>query len=446
MAVVVARLWILDGLPTACRVSGGSMAETLLGTHRAVVCADCGHRFPCDAEALPLRQTAVCPNCGYVGNLTESSPDQNGDLVWLDRASFRVRRPRRWELAAFWSPDRGKEIAVKRVVGLPGESVQVRHGDIYIDGRIERKSLAQQHALGLLVHDANCEPRLEPRPPRRWRPDTADSAWTTAGGNFSHPASAAAGPVDWLTYHHWRRLPGSQGKVETSPVTDLCGYNSSRARREEDLHPVADLLLSMRLTETSGRGVFILRATDGVEDFQASVHFGEKPPWFEVSRGGQIVPGARGNVPFRARTPAIEISLIDQQFLLAFDGQTVVTLPYDRSGAPCPPATPLAIGVQGLGVVLTDLRVYRDVYYTRPIGSAARWGLDAPVTLAADEYFLLGDNSPISEDSRTWTEGCGVDAKRLVGKPLAIAIPSRSVQWFQWHFQVPNPLRMRYIR
>ena len=69
---------------------------------------------------------------------------------------------------------------MKRVVGLPGESVQVRHGDIYIDGRIERKSLAQQHALALLVHDANCEPRLEPRPPRRWRPDTADSAWTTA--------------------------------------------------------------------------------------------------------------------------------------------------------------------------------------------------------------------------------------------------------------------------
>ena len=51
MAVVVARLWILDSLPTACRVSGGSMAETLLGTHRAVVCADCGHRFPCDAES-----------------------------------------------------------------------------------------------------------------------------------------------------------------------------------------------------------------------------------------------------------------------------------------------------------------------------------------------------------------------------------------------------------
>ena len=84
------------------------------------------------------------------------------------------------------------------------------------------------------------------------------------------------------------------------------------------------------------------------------MYFGENESWFQVLRGVQPIPGLQGVAPLPARPLTIEISLIDQQFLLAFDGQTVVTLPYDRSGTPCPPATPLAIGVQGLGVVLTE--------------------------------------------------------------------------------------------
>jgi signal peptidase I len=59
---------------------------------------------------------------------------------------------------------------------------------------------------------------------------------------------------------------------------------------------------------------------------------------------------------------------------------------------------------------------------------------------------VLGDNSPVSEDSRTWPGQGVVDAKLLIGKPLA-AIPSAPVSLWGWrHFQVPNPLEMRYIR
>jgi len=97
-------------------------------------------------------------------------------------------------------------------------------------------------------------------------------------------------------------------------------------------------------------------------------------------------------------------------------------------------------------VVLGDVKVYRDVYYTHPIGSEARWGLAEPVRLADHEYFVLGDNSPVSDDSRTWPERGAVDAKLLVGKPLAVLYPAQDVEWGPWHFQVPNPARMRYIR
>jgi len=55
---------------------------------------------------------------------------------------------------AFHPPRQLHELAVKRVVGLPGEIVQIRHGDVYIDGQIARKPLAVQRALAIPVDDA----------------------------------------------------------------------------------------------------------------------------------------------------------------------------------------------------------------------------------------------------------------------------------------------------
>lgn len=55
---------------------------------------------------------------------------------WLlgEKISFRFRDPRRWELIRFITDD--QQIAAKRVIGLPGESVSVRGRDrvVHING------------------------------------------------------------------------------------------------------------------------------------------------------------------------------------------------------------------------------------------------------------------------------------------------------------------------
>ena len=474
LAAGAMQTWFLEGLVVPCRVTGGSMAETLRGVHREVVCADCGYPFTCGSDASPVPPRAACPNCGYADNNLEPQPDLEGDGTLIDRVSFAVRAPRRWEMAAFRRAGRADEVAVKRVAGLPGEMVQIRHGDVYVDGQLQRKTLAEQHALALPVHDANYEPTLPPLPPSRWRAETTESHWIAAGGRFTHPATPENDGVDWLAYHHWRRLPVGQAflpvrglagrqtgmsapprapsnnttvEYQESPVTDLCGYNPSQPRREEDVHPVSDLLLSLRLVKTIGQGVLILRASDGSAEFQTQLQFDGEPPRYAVLQHGRPIPGAAGRIPLSSGGQTVEVSLIDRQFLLAFDGTTVVAWPYNRpEPPPTPPASPLAIGVGGLGVVLGDVKIYRDVYYTHPIRPEARWGLAEPMRLADHEYFVLGDNSPVSEDSRTWPERGAVDAKLLVGKPLAVLYPAQEVKWGQWHFQVPNPGRMRYIR
>jgi signal peptidase I len=63
---------------------------------------------------------------------------RDGDLVLTERVSYWFRGPRRWEVVTFRTGD-GLQV-MKRVVGLPGEHVQLeRDGTILIDGQpIER--------------------------------------------------------------------------------------------------------------------------------------------------------------------------------------------------------------------------------------------------------------------------------------------------------------------
>jgi signal peptidase I len=56
-----------------------------------------------------------------------------GDRVVTEKVSYWFRKPRRWEVIAFWN-DNGEK-RMKRVVGLPGESVQMKTGrELLIDG------------------------------------------------------------------------------------------------------------------------------------------------------------------------------------------------------------------------------------------------------------------------------------------------------------------------
>jgi signal peptidase I len=64
--------------------------------------------------------------------LRGTGPD-NGDWVLSERITYKLRRPRRWELVEFWNGD-GIRV-MKRVTGLPGEHVKLQDGQLVIDGK-----------------------------------------------------------------------------------------------------------------------------------------------------------------------------------------------------------------------------------------------------------------------------------------------------------------------
>lgn len=56
----------------------------------------------------------------------------SGDVVLLNRLSYTLREPERFEVVAF--EREGSGIQIKRIIGLPGETIQIRDSQIYIDG------------------------------------------------------------------------------------------------------------------------------------------------------------------------------------------------------------------------------------------------------------------------------------------------------------------------
>ena len=77
----------------------------------------------------------------------------NGDNLLVDKITYRFREPKRYEIICFNSGYE-REGLIKRVIGLPGETVQITNGMIFIDGiqiddvkgleKIEDPGLAEQ--------------------------------------------------------------------------------------------------------------------------------------------------------------------------------------------------------------------------------------------------------------------------------------------------------------
>lgn len=76
----------------------------------------------------------------YVGQRTRVSGDSmestlhSGDNLIVDKLSYHFREPERYEIIVF--PYRYEEntFYIKRIVGLPGDTIQIKDGYLYIDG------------------------------------------------------------------------------------------------------------------------------------------------------------------------------------------------------------------------------------------------------------------------------------------------------------------------
>ena len=101
-----------------------------------------------------------------------------GDHFFLDKLAFPANYPQailkylpertihRGDIVALWSPQDPNIRLVKRVIGLPGESLEIRHRDVYINGR----KLEEPYAVHTDANEINVRDNFGPAviPPERF--------------------------------------------------------------------------------------------------------------------------------------------------------------------------------------------------------------------------------------------------------------------------------------
>ena len=78
----------------------------------------------------------------YVGQRTEVVGNSmyptlhNGDNLLVDKLSYRLKEIERFDIVVFEYEHENHVYYIKRIIGLPGETVQIADGNIYIDGEL----------------------------------------------------------------------------------------------------------------------------------------------------------------------------------------------------------------------------------------------------------------------------------------------------------------------
>ena len=484
----------------------GSMAPTLMGRHKDLACESCGrpHQLSASSEEHGTKpRQARCPNCGFVTKLLLPGdgpprydpryPTFNGDRILVSKIAYDLAPPDRWDVTVFKYPEDAKTNYIKRLVGLPGETVFIRDGDIWVSRGDERPTIARKPPDKLLamlqcVYDS----RYESASLRTtgWPACFAD--WSAAGSTTPGWSSRddgrsfefeAGGDVSaMLRYRHflptpadWERIArGQPPNEEPRPtlIDDFQPYNPEATK----LHWVGDLAIEFDLENRGAGGEINLDLVEAGVAHRCRIDLATGEATLHIPLGtAEGIPRARTGIRGRGRWRLL-FANVDDELSLFVDGRPVGfdrPTRYDRGDArgtasttPQEPGVsqpgdlaPVGLAVRGGSVLVERLRVLRDVYYVNASDLAAGAGRQAAISgypLEADQFFMLGDNSSASMDSRLWRRAHHVDRGLLIGKAVAIlwphAIPAK------WAISVPlgksdvrlpfwpNFARMKFIR
>ncbi|MBQ3389419.1 MAG: hypothetical protein IJG60_09430 [Thermoguttaceae bacterium] len=356
--------------PVRLRVISSSMEPTLWGPHMRLSCPNCGSPFfvtvdgpDPDLKTRDLRFCS-CPRCGCTEVPAATGLSYRGDFVFFSR--FRPRETERWDLAVYRRAD--GSFAVKRVVGLPGETIGLRRGTVLING----------------------EP--VPKPDQSWSNPDLELTWEEVPDRIlffntlprpvfdsePEPPQRQPAPVTNLL----RRYPSLENPAHTDFVND---YRITFP---------AFLLDGSSLIVNQGDRAWLLEKEEDHFLLRRVSLPAEEPERIFSLTAGDFGAAERFLVPRTDSGPVFTLSCTDGFLTLSAEGEILISVPN-------PPVSEVNLPVTCPFLFLTeDADLFRlpseKIRFRRDIG----YGNLPPRRLADDEYFLLGDNPAVSDDSR----------------------------------------------
>jgi signal peptidase I len=474
----------------------GSMAPTLMGRHYDTACPKCGFTVKIGAseenidddpnmnpwqkqQFLEQRQlrTHTCPNCRYEANYSADGREAgtlptsySGDRIIVSKFPYEIGSPQRWDVAVFRYPATPKTNYIKRIVGLPGETLRIHNGDIYTratgeaEFKIERKPAHKVTTMLQTVYDNDfvLAEEIGKGWPARWQNDfpAGEGTWKPSDDWKSYTISGRHTGEAWLRYRHfapsrdeWNTLNAGplsevqRQKILPQLISDMYAYNSrspaSSGGYDLDvlgMHWVGDLAVECEFIAEDKQGEMTLELVEAGRRHRCR---------FDLATGEATLtidslPEFQAKAQTKVRGPCkvqLRLANIDDQLhlwvndsLVKFDRPTTFG-PIQVSKVQEADWSPVAIGIKGAAARVGHLRVLRDIYYVsdkpRNVMGPVNDYDDIPpyrddylplfmmngripfqrqveFKLDTDQFMALGDNSPKSKDSRLWT---GIDAR-----------------------------------
>jgi signal peptidase I len=395
----------------------GSMAPTLMGRHKDLECPQCHYNFQVSASEEVERDgsegkghapidRSVCPMCRFAWDGKEgpkSKTSYNGDRILVNKFAYEFQDPQHWDVFVFKFPGKAQENYIKRLVGLPGETLRLHRGDIHIQKtasegdnspfEIARKPPEKLRVMLQPVFDNDLMPTLEKEGwPARWRPEPAHSGstagqWTSSDATVYETDGTAADET-WLRYEH--RVPSaaqwdahdqgtqvSADAVKPQLITDFTAYNAGSSERDRRIgrydptgrHWVGDLALQCQADVENDRGQIVLELVKGDRKYQCRIDVATGLAHFAIE--GLDKSAFNHEMQTVVQGPGkydLMFANCDGRLYLWVNGTALPYADYDFPGIEneVPGKTdlqPAGVASEGVKMKVEHLKVFRDIYY-----------------------------------------------------------------------------------
>ncbi|MBK7642298.1 MAG: signal peptidase I [Planctomycetes bacterium] len=316
------------------------------------------------------------------------------DRILVDKLSYHLRDPERFEIVVFKYPlDRSKNF-IKRLCGMPDEELRIEDGDLWTrkDGSQPWKVLRRPKP----VQDAQWKV-LDARAPQyaSWKPDAGARGWKLEGR--AHIEASGSGSVS---------LPNNDSSVLDRYVDGYPGrtgevIEQSLQRQRPSLasgsNPVGDLRLTGSIRAGADCKHVRVQFREGACRYTLEIPgpaapAGERASIRAVDGSGELGSVQDAGSARLAAGSSTNFAAQNMDDLLQLDfGGTHLELEIPEQSDQ---HSGFRIEVEG-SAVIDGLETYRDIYYTSDRGMTS-------FQIPHGCYVMLGDNTQDSADSREW--------------------------------------------
>jgi len=355
------------------------------------------------------------------------------DRLLVDKLTPALREPQRWDVTVFGYPLQQNQNYVKRLVGLPGETLYIGGGNLYrvtLDGQKRtyeplRKPERIQQDLWKEVYPARQLLHEGQKGLGGMLYGTPTAAWTEGAelGSFTVALEPVAGRVYKLQFRD-NVDGGFVDRVwDGYPTSTAQAIREKAGMRECEIVPDARIAASVRpekTVEELALEVEVRRPGQPMTTYALVVQSGKAK--LTAQRGAEAAIESPSFVFELPPGVATEVAFahLDDELIAWRDGE--VAQRFDVSSHDCREGCEIQGGgtgatgdhaaapqlrLRGSGKVqIEGLRIDRDLHYTKR-GFAYAQDL---IAIPEGKFFMMGDNTLQSIDSRGWTS---IDIGRL---------------------------------